>query len=967
MLWIILFVPALTYSSTGTGPIPGGKILSFGGGYSDTKSGDYWWYDDQATAHPWDPTGAGYPPLFPLPTLANVPFSPLHDSPNALKFKKADEPVLFVLPDTFLFYGVWYEPGVYLYISPDGWLSFDRKQPAPNPSSTLPYDDNISNLICPYWCDFTPTGTSGWVGPAEPNCVYYYYDEDQRLLIVEWYKVKHGNQYYTFEVDLSFGADKVFILPECGLYYSGNLIQCRYQEVDPAATNGWLTPANFAVGIEDQTESKGLYVDKASLFHTLFGQHALRFIYRKVYRYDMAAFQILSPGKTALRFTPIEPKVVVANVGREIATCAVNFKIDSSSTTVYSQNTNVFNLYPAHNDTITFPCWSEPAGRKPADLGSKYRATLNVSGYAPDECSGNNHLDWWIQVTCDDSLTYEYEPGSAWGTPVNTIMPGTGYPTSGFTGATLISKVSVVLGDDAGPDDQYGNFRLEIWDSENGCNMYPKSRLSGVDQGVVIEGKGMKGMNWVSYDPMVLVKTPGSAGNLWVVMKNLGGGPYDHILQEIHANLPYPFPHSCFADYPGPGFRYPVRSAFSGDGGFNWNSGTTSGPEHFWELAAMAHLRPQVPPMPPCYDDAPHDVATVRVVEPEINYVQAESAYNCISTIANYGYNTEPESGFFYSHLKIDRIDSAITTVYHESTAVSKIGQLGDSTDDPDSLFITYAPAWTPASGGDMGFGVVCTLNFYVKLGSVGPDKTDHCPENDLLQKGVTVLWNHDVGVDQIIKPQEGDIVFRGSTLYVEAEIRNYGFHEEGPFNVELTIRDTKPDTLIFTNIQPITFLDWRGNSSGNPDWIVKTFPGWTVPWQPDHHQYKIEVRTLLTNDRCPANDFKTFLINNDVGISDWGQKRPSTFELSAVRPNPFANVTEIHYSLPVAAPVSLRIYDISGKLVKTLVDWTQASAYYAVRWDGVDNQGHRAGGGIYILRMETPQFRATKKFVLLR
>jgi len=953
-------VPVLASAATGTGQVPGNTTCAFGGGYSDAQSGNYWWYDDQATVHPWDPTGAGYPPLIPLPTLTNVPFTPIHDSLDAEKYKAADGPALLVLADSFWFFGVWFIPGDYLYISPDGWLSFDRKTAAPNPSATLPFDDNISTLICPYWCDFTPTGTSGWVGPAEPNCVYYSYKN--KTITVEWYKVKHGSKYYTFEVYLNCGGGGVAEYPGCGPYYSWHLIQCRYQEVDPTSTNGWLTPANFAVGIEDHSETKGLYVDKSSLFHAPFGQHSLRFIYRKIYHYDMAAYQILSPGPTVLRYTPIEPKVVIGNIGREVASCAVNFEIDSLGTSVYNQNANVYNLYPSHNDTISFPCWSEPTGHRPAEIGVKYLATLKVSGYAQDECWGNNTLEQDIVVACDDSVTFDYKPGFTMGRfPIDYIVPATGYPLSGNS---LIAKAAVRLDEnDPGPDNLYGNFRLEIWDSDSGCDQHPKNRVSGIDQGVIPQGLGHQGLNWVTFNPMVSVGTPGKTGNFWVVMTSLGG-PYDWTFMYSHSVLPYPFPHPCFADYSGPGYPYPVRSAYSNDGGSSWNLGTITGLDLFWSLQIMPHLSIQVPPMPPCYNDLPHDVATTGIIEPEIKFVQAESAYNCASAVANLGFTVEPESGFFYSHLKID-IET--TTVYHESTAVSKLGQVGDPSDDPDSLAITYAPPWTPSTGGPMGQGVACTLKFYVKLGKIGPDNSDHCSSNDLKKKTVLVLWRHDVGVEQILQPMEGDVVQRDSTVFVRAEIRNYGFHEEGPFDVELTVRDMTPDTLIYSNIQSVTFIDWRGNIGNNANWVEITFPGWKVPWEPDPHKYKIGVRTLLANDRCPANDFTTMIINNDLAVEDRSPQRPSTYALSSVRPNPFAITAEIGYALPITSAVSLKIYDIAGKLVKTVVDEVQESAFYTVGWDGKDDRGQKVGGGIYILKMDSPGFHATKKFVLLR
>jgi hypothetical protein len=75
----------------------------------------------------------------------------------------------------------------------------------------------------------------------------------------------------------------------------------------------------------------------------------------------------------------------------------------------------------------------------------------------------------------------------------------------------------------------------------------------------------------------------------------------------------------------------------------------------------------------------------------------------------------------------------------------------------------------------------------------------------------------------------------------------------------------------------------------------------------------------------------------------------PVRFALEQNFPNPFNPSTNIKYSLPVDADVELRIFNILGQEVKTLVDQISKAGFYNVEWDGKDNLNQRVASGIYI------------------
>jgi flagellar hook assembly protein FlgD len=62
-----------------------------------------------------------------------------------------------------------------------------------------------------------------------------------------------------------------------------------------------------------------------------------------------------------------------------------------------------------------------------------------------------------------------------------------------------------------------------------------------------------------------------------------------------------------------------------------------------------------------------------------------------------------------------------------------------------------------------------------------------------------------------------------------------------------------------------------------------------------------------------------------------------------------------------------LKIYDLSGREVRTLVSGMHKKGRYSVRWDGSDNNNKKVGAGTYLYRLEAGDFKATKKMFYFR
>jgi len=93
----------------------------------------------------------------------------------------------------------------------------------------------------------------------------------------------------------------------------------------------------------------------------------------------------------------------------------------------------------------------------------------------------------------------------------------------------------------------------------------------------------------------------------------------------------------------------------------------------------------------------------------------------------------------------------------------------------------------------------------------------------------------------------------------------------------------------------------------------------------------------------------------------------PGLFILHQNYPNPFNPTTTIQYELPENSFVNIRIYDLKGRLVNTLVGKDHTAGYKAIKWAGVDDKGKPVSAGLYLYTIEAGDFRQTKKMVLLK
>ena len=104
-----------------------------------------------------------------------------------------------------------------------------------------------------------------------------------------------------------------------------------------------------------------------------------------------------------------------------------------------------------------------------------------------------------------------------------------------------------------------------------------------------------------------------------------------------------------------------------------------------------------------------------------------------------------------------------------------------------------------------------------------------------------------------------------------------------------------------------------------------------------------------------------------DVLAADPRHDVESRVTLFPNAPNPFNPSTTIRYMLPSRERVRVTIYDVSGRLITTLVDRDQAAGSYDVEWKGLDAVGTRVSSGVYLVQIEAGKQSLSRKMVLLK
>jgi len=101
------------------------------------------------------------------------------------------------------------------------------------------------------------------------------------------------------------------------------------------------------------------------------------------------------------------------------------------------------------------------------------------------------------------------------------------------------------------------------------------------------------------------------------------------------------------------------------------------------------------------------------------------------------------------------------------------------------------------------------------------------------------------------------------------------------------------------------------------------------------------------------------------VREAQWSSGQVLKTRLYQPQPNPFRTHLAVRYSLAAEGRVTLRVHDLTGRVVRTLADNVMRPGRYSLNWSGTDDRGRELARGVYFCRFSAGDFRATEKVVL--
>ena len=205
------------------------------------------------------------------------------------------------------------------------------------------------------------------------------------------------------------------------------------------------------------------------------------------------------------------------------------------------------------------------------------------------------------------------------------------------------------------------------------------------------------------------------------------------------------------------------------------------------------------------------------------------------------------------------------------------------------------------AMGADSAYVAWCDADTNFSQTALWSSSLDFSPDGDLLVGALTAGWGGPYG-----------------GVYWMFDVEDYG---DGPF-------------AIVGN-----WHDWEGTGEGVTDGPRG------AAWDADGDLYLADFYSngvyLYTADYSSVSDDPKSVV-------------PSGYVLKQNYPNPFNPDTRIEFTIPASEQVSVNVYNLEGRLVKTLVDQEMRSGQHVVRWDGTNQVGTKVATGMYIYQLKT-------------
>jgi len=227
-------------------------------------------------------------------------------------------------------------------------------------------------------------------------------------------------------------------------------------------------------------------------------------------------------------------------------------------------------------------------------------------------------------------------------------------------------------------------------------------------------------------------------------------------------------------------------------------------------------------------------------------------------------------------------------------------------------------------------------------------------PEGEAVEVVVTgeirdTIWFRAAGTMRVIRPtlttpNGGEVIFAG-----------------GMVTIEWTDPDNHPVDAASIYMSPDNGLTWEpvatGLSGTSFDWLV-----------PATLTEQARLRVFVDDSIGPMGwDTSDAVFQITDGVTGVDGGTPRVYALGQNVPNPFNPSTIISFALPKAGKTELQIYDLRGRVVRTLLSKDMPVGHHTVTWRGKDDHGRQVASGVYFYQIRSGDFEARHRMVLLK
>jgi hypothetical protein len=227
------------------------------------------------------------------------------------------------------------------------------------------------------------------------------------------------------------------------------------------------------------------------------------------------------------------------------------------------------------------------------------------------------------------------------------------------------------------------------------------------------------------------------------------------------------------------------------------------------------------------------------------------------------------------------------------------------------------------------------------------------------------------------------DLEVGGTSYNVVFEVSTFAFLVYGPFPGTFNIFNTVSQAEVAVDSVNSALNSWGATSIGNINTPGIEFFTYNIGYdtflvgsiqmihtwraaKPDINDPWVSTGQNQWTYNTDERNWAVFTIS--TGVDDHhGTDFLKTYELFPNYPNPFNPTTTITYHVPRPTKVTLRIFDIRGQLVRTLVDGVQGHGQNSVVWDGRNNTGQQVASGVYLSRLNAGGISQTRKMMLMK